>query len=768
MLSANEKTGFLLFAFCLAGCSPGAGVDKGFEPFMPQAPEHAYVDRPFVQEFNHTTNELEPGIGPLVSVLIPPAGLDGYETPTQVTPRGLVMHDAQHDLQIVKIDPGDPDLLAAAFLPSGIMLASSAYLYFFNAGSLSAVAVPGSIIIEGLVQGADRIYLLTDQGVGWVSDSNTIKWPQGEARVSAVHEDSGVLFVGGDNFVQAYALAETQTLGSPLWSLTAAEGFDCGPVKGLVTDVILPRSVDVVVVGQGCVKGYDLSNADPVVLDIPEFASDRIPLGEPVFAIKTSDGGILVGTGSGAYRVMDRGDGPEWRVYNSERWLPDEDVRAAATDVSLQDAPIYFATAGGLATVTASRVTLEKKLEPFIERIVLRHDRDGAVADSRLTERGVLASNIPWDSDNDGGWTCYWILAECFRYKVTGDTEAKAHFDKSLDRMLSLRTLTGTDYFLARSVIRKDGCKLDDCDDPDDGEWFTSPDGKWWVKGDTSNDEVTSHMFMMGHAYDLCADDEQRQRIRAHVDGIAGGIVDHGYQLWDVDGKVTTYGQFDPEYVNDDLAGKYGDGGRRSAQMIAILDLAYYLTEKKMYLDAKADLIEENHYDQNIVNESEFPFRAGSGDGDELVTQAFFVLLRYEQDPVLREKWLEGWRRTYGNIKLQQAAFWDITNAVVGGDDPSFEYAGRWLRLAPVDMIRWNQHNSQRLDLVPAPGYYNDSGRMRSDGFIIPYDERPCDRWNTDQFKVDGGMGAWREMDGADVLEPYWMGRYYKFIVPDF
>ena len=50
---------------------------------------------------------------------------------------------------------------------------------------------------------------------------------------------------------------------------------------------------------------------------------------------------------------------------------------------------------------------------------------------------------------------------------------------------------------------------------------------------------------------------------------------------------------------------------------------------------------------------------------------------------------------------------------------------------------------------------------MRSDGLIIPYDERPNDRWNTDQFKVDGGHGPGIEMDGADVLAPYWMGRYY-------
>ncbi len=755
----------LALLLAVAGCSPAGSSSSGFEPFMPPESDHPAVDRSYLQEFNHTSNELEPGIGALVSVLIPPADLSGFETPTQLTPRGLVTHDDQQNLHMIEIDAAEPDLVAAAFCPGGLVLAGPAGLYFYEAGDLIKVQAPADLQINGLAPGASRVYLLTNQGLGWALDKSSIHWPAGDPPVSAATEDGDELFTGGDGFVAAYPTPTGDTLAAPDWTLDSAGGLTTGAVAGIVTGVRLPLTLDLVVAGSGGIQGFDLAGGSPQALDVAAFAPDRVPLDQPTSALQTSDGGILLTTHGGACRLMDRGSGPEWRVYNAERWLPDEEVRAAATDADLGDGPIYFATAGGLATVTAERMTLEQKLEPFVERILARHDRDGAVADSHLTKKGDLSSNIPWDSDNDGGWTCYWILAECFRYKVTGDPEAKAHFDKSLDRMLSFRTLTGTDYFLARAVIRKEGCVLDDCDDPDDGEWFTSPDGEWWVKGDTSNDEVTSHMFMMGHAYDLCADEDQRQRIRAHVDGIAGGIIEHGYQLLDIDGKVTTYGQFDPAYINDSPQGMYGDGGHRSAQAIAIFDLAYYMTADQKYLDAEHELIDEQHYDQNIVHESEYPFRAGSGDGDELVTQAFFVLLRYEQDPALRALWIEGWRRTYSNIRLQQAAFWDMTNAVLGGDDPEFENAARWLRLAPVDMIRWNQHNSQRRDLAPAPNYYHDDGRMRSDGMIIPYDERRCDRWNTDQFRVDGGMGGLREMDGADVLEPYWMGRYYGFIV---
>ncbi len=742
-----------ILAVFLGGCSQPTG--GGFEPYMPPPADNPYVDSVYLQEFNHTSNELEPGIGSLISVLLPPAGLTGFETPTQVTPRGLVTHDDQGRLQIVEIDSADPDLVGAAFCSGGLVLAGPASLYFYQAGSLTPAPAPAGLSITGLQGGADRVYLLTDQGLGRAQDPAAITWPAGDDPATAALEHGDTVFVGGTDSVAAYPAPGA---GAPDWALDAG----VGAVAGLVADVTLPRQLDLVVVGADGVAGISAQN--PVFVD--EFASGRVPLDRPTAAARASDGGLIVATSGGAFRIMERGIGPEWRVYNQERWLPDEDVRAVATDPAVLDGPIYFATAGGLATITAQPMTLEQKLESFVERVVQRHDRDGAVADSRLSEKGDLSTSIPWDSDNDGGWTCYWILSECFRYQVTGDPEAQAHIDKSLERMLSFQTLTGTDHFLARAVIRKEGCRLDDCDDPDDGEWFSSPDGEWWVKGDTSNDEVTSHMFMMGHAYDLCADEEQRAGIRAHVDAVIGGIVDNGFQLIDIDGEVTRHGQFDPHYVNEDVAGAYGDGGRRSVQILAALNLAHYLTGKQKYLDAKRYLIEEHHYDQNVVHESEYEFREGSGDGDELGTQAFFILLRYEPDPALREKWLEGWRCSYSNMQKQQAALWDLVNAVVGGDDPDFEFAARWLRLAPVDMIRWDQHNSRREDLAPPPDYYGQEGRIRSDGQIIPYDERPCDRWNTNQYKVDGGHGGMREMDGADVLAPYWMGRYYGFIVP--
>ncbi len=745
-----------------AGGAGGAAATLPI-PFQPEKPAKPFVDVPYLQEVNHTSNEVEPGLGALVAVVIPPPDLQGFDLPTQVTARGIVRHVGGKAV-VTAIGDGDPDLVGAAATAGGIVLAGPHALYVVEAvGTLTPKPAPEGLTLTGVQGGAAAIHVITSAGLGRLVPGHDPQWPAGGAAVTAVAESATRIFVAGAGGVAAYALPAALPLGAPEWTHAT------GPVAALVADVTLPRALDLVVVhaGEGGLEGLFVGADGSVVVEaVPELAATRVPLAGPRAAARTSDGGFVVATDAGAYRMIDRGDGPEYRVYGQERWLPSEDVRGLATDASIADAPLWFATAGGLGWVTARRVTIEEKLAPFVDRIATRHDRDGAVADSHLETKGDLASNIPWDSDNDGSWTSYWLLAECFRYQVTGAADAKAHFDRSLEAMLRLRDVTGASFFVARSVIRKAGCQLDDCDGPDDGLWFSSPDGQWWVKDDTSNDEVIAHVFMMGHAYDLCADEAQKQRIRDHVGGIVGGIIDHGWKLYRHDGsRETTYGQFDPAYVQG-LAGQIADGGVRAAETLAALNLAHYLTGEARFLEGKRSLVADYHYDDVVEAMWDHPLFQGDDDLHEMGTEAWFSLLRYEPDAALRAKWRRGFQKVYGGaLAGQQGAWWDLVDAVVGEPHEDFATAARWLRLAPVDLIRWDQHGSQRRDLVAAPKPAK-KGSVRSDGRILPYDERPCDRWNTSQYKVDGGFGALVEMDGADVLAPYWMARYYGLIVP--
>ena len=737
-----------------------------FKPYEPAKPTSPLTDRVFIQEINHTSNEVEAGIGTLVSVVMPPASYTGFDRPTQITPRGFIKHKAGSGFDLLTIPEEHPNLAFSAASKDALYLAGANHLYkIASDNSIETIALPNALVLFGLVAG-ERLIALTSLGAVLI-DSSAPAWPDSGSPAVAAAEIAGHILIAGDGMLASYP-STAEKFEDAEWTL-ASPTLNVGAVKAIVGPVTLPQSLDFVVIGENGVQGFHFENEDhgkaPVVVNVPEFASNRVPLANPRAAALTSDGGFVVATGGGAYRIMERGFGPEWRVYNSERWLPDENVLAVVSVPEEADSPLWFATPAGLATVTVKRQTLEEKLEGFVDRIKKRHDRDGAVADSNFTVKGDVSTNILWDSDNDGMWSSYWVVAECFRYKATGAPDAKANFDRSLDAMLNLRTLTGTDYLIARAVIRKEGCVLPTCQSHS-AQWFDSPDGKWLVKGDTSNDEVVAHFFMMGPTYDLCADEAQKERIRDHIRGLVGGIIDHNYELWDVDGKCTTYGQFDPFYVNEWPAGAVGDGGTRSVEILGGLSLAYHLTGEQRFLDAKNYLIKEHHYDTNAINESDYPFRKGSGDGDHMGMLGWFSLLRYENDPVLRARWMEGWNKSYEHLGLQQGAWWDMVHAVAGGENPKIDYVVRWLQFAPVDMIRWNMHNSHRMDLVDAPDYY-EKGGMRSDGFIIPYDERRCDRWNTDQYRVDGGMGGMVEMDGADVLAPYWMARYYGFVVPE-
>ena len=783
----------------LADDIPGVDVVNPDEIFQP------IQDREFAQEINHTGIEIDRRITDIVDILIKPAGNTlPFDDVLVLTSDGVWLRDPVAPAEPgtwepvkIAVNPTYGPVLGGAYTDEYVLVVQkTALLKLINNDDGQPELKPWMIL-------ADFQMMSVTQAYGWiiVADLFNVALFHGDqtrlgitgttlaVKFATINADHSRIYVAGANGDGAEVIEVWQyNIQSDRFDvLIATVPSPVNDIRQMIADVAVPSELELVVVGQDGIAGYTAIESDEQApAEIPVFAANRVPLNGATDIAKTADGGFIVTTMGGAMRMINRGDGPEWRFYNTLRWVADNDVRAVATTPDVPDSPIYFGSAAGMTWTTVERMTIEDKMALLREKIELRHDRDGAVADSRLTVPGDLSTSIPWDSDNDGGWTSYWLIAECMRWKETSDPQAKANFDKSLQAMLNLRLLTGEDWFLARALIRKDGCRLDDCDNPDDGMWYTSPDGEWWVKSDTSNDEVTSHLFMMGPAYDLCADETQKKAIAAHVSNIIGGIIDHDYQLLRPTGECTTYGQFDPGYVN--FIGLFGDGGQRSVQTLAAMNLAIYMTAdqesrlqpgetldmpgSQKFIDAKAFLMnDENHYDDNVMTSTEPPGRHGNGDGDELSTQAFFILVQYEQDAALKARWLKGWRSVYDNLKTQQSAVWDVIQGVITQTVPNLYLGERWFRLYPLDLIRWNIHNNHRLDLVKAPQYYIDRPEfreryMRSDNRIIPSDERPNDRHNTSQFQIEGGWGDTVEMDAADVLAAYWMARYYGFIEP--
>jgi len=74
-----------------------------------------------------------------------------------------------------------------------------------------------------------------------------------------------------------------------------------------------------------------------------------------------------------------------------------------------------------------------------------------------------------------------------------------------------------------------------------------------------------------------------------------------------------------------------------------------------------------------------------------------------------------------------------------------------------MDLIEWTVRNSSRRDVTVDASH--DRFGQRESTTLLPPDERPVMKWNSNPFQLDGGNGGRMEDDGAFFLLPYWMGR---------
>ena len=79
-----------------------------------------------------------------------------------------------------------------------------------------------------------------------------------------------------------------------------------------------------------------------------------------------------------------------------------------------------------------------------------------------------------------------------------------------------------------------------------------------------------------------------------------------------------------------------------------------------------------------------------------------------------------------------------------------------------MDLIDWKIINSHRKDLEFIP----ENFRRQTIKEVLPPDELPINRHNSNRFDLDGGDdNGGTELSAGDIwLLPYWMGRYLKII----
>ena len=471
--------------------------------------------------------------------------------------------------------------------------------------------------------------------------------------------------------------------------------------------------------------------------------ADGLPYG-PVKTIKSNGETIWLGTDRGAIK-KDK----VWHYYNGKRWLPDNKVNDI---LPLNEHTVWIATSMGISQIQQVEMTLEQKAQAFEKRIRERHDRYGLVSDSRLLISGDLSSNKTVTNDNDGLWTSIYLAAECYRYAVTKDPEAKKNAIKAYEAMERLETITGIPGYPARSYVASSEST------GQGGEWHLTPDGKWKWKGDTSSDEIVGHMFAYPLFYDLVAEGEYKNRVKNLVYRIMNHIVENNYQLMDIDGKPTRWGVWAPDSLNYAVNWWY-ERGINSLQILSFLKAAYYMTNDQKFEKAYESLIRDHHYDMNIVSQKMYgPFDINHSD-DELSFLPYYILFRYAVEPEHLPVYIKSLERSWKAEQADRIPIWNIISSVSLKKDCDLNIALEELQLIPMDLITWRMENSHRWDLQE--DQLTDRFGYKQAIRPIPTPERGISKWNSNTYIYDTGSDGSGEDDGAFFLLPYWMGRYH-------
>jgi hypothetical protein len=450
---------------------------------------------------------------------------------------------------------------------------------------------------------------------------------------------------------------------------------------------------------------------------------------------------------------------PRFRYYAGKRWLRDDYVVDLGVD---HDGHVWVLTQTGLNKIEFRQTTLAAKADWFHRKIRSRNIRYGFTAERRLLVPGDITSSEMIDTDNDGGWTSYYIGSLGARYAVTHEAEIGRQAWESfaaLERLQSIHTNTG---FPARTFERK-GFKFSDPD-----RWRDAPDPGWEWKGHTSSDEICSQTYAHAVMWELvAASAAERARVATNYIRIVDHILAHDLYLVDVDGKPTLWGRWNPQYVNW-FPATIHDRQLNSAELTASLQLAFAMTGNPRYRDKAFEMFAKHGYLTNIVSSLKLIaptagyVHQGNDMGnewnhsdDELAFFTYWPLVRFAFTDELRAKFLTVVQEHLGIERPERYPIWNFIGAACGARD--IDAAGSiWtLRGAPLDTITWRVTNSHRQDLTKLPP--NFMGRQLTE--LLPPGERLIARINTPPFILDQGDDA-TDFPGDEFLLGYWLGRY--------
>lgn len=530
---------------------------------------------------------------------------------------------------------------------------------------------------------------------------------------------------------------------------------------------------------------------------------DGLPWNEFTGIWPAPDGEVWFGTHRGAIRW----DGSDFHYRQGLAWLPNDDIRRMAVS---SNGDAWFGTTNGVGWIERRSMTFaekarvyESEIEQYIQRTPF-----GYVSEASLRVPGDKSSHQNHDSDNDGLWTSMWGAGECFAVAATGDPEARRRAKKAFEALRFLQKVTqgGTPQppkgYIARTI------RSVELPDPNEGRfqsdiegqkhdalwkayeprWPKSADGKWYWKSDTSSDELDGHYFFYALYYEFVADTEaERERVREVVRDITDHMLQFDGILTDHDGKPTRWGIYSPQYLNRS-PNWWPERGLNSLSWLTYLTTAHSITGDPKYAAAIRELVDKHGYAHNAMY-SKVQHGPGSGNqsDDEMAFMCYYTLLRHSKDDALKAMIRYSFFRYWANEAPELNPFFNFAYAAIGLDQTVTNPFGTFsispwpgwhedsiatLRGFSIDRIGWGHQNSHRLDIVWLPrqkgqDLYDPRPHRRghrTNGKVLPVENRHFNHWNTDPWDLDYGGGGHELASGTVFLLPYYMGLYHGFI----
>ena len=557
----------------------------------------------------------------------------------------------------------------------------------------------------------------------------------------ASHNDS--LVAGGEGRLTYLSLGNFG--GKDSYGFPADQAWDWGdlPSKN-IRDLISARGSLWLATdrGLGRIRGMSLSSIK---------GADGLPFEDTTCLARGFTNDLWIGTSHGLIRHVEG----HYHYYSGRRWLPHDHVRG----VTVSGREVFVATDGGLAVIRFEPYTLAKK---------------AAYYEAHLEKWGQkrlgFTHKLEWDdsrktwvrevSDNDGGYSGDYFAAQCYRWAVTHDPEARREATNTFHALRWLEIMTGIPGFPARAVWAKGevGHQSTQGSGGYPAEWHDTEDGRFEWKGDTSSDEICAHFYSFSLFLELAAQGAEREQAKQHLTRLAGHLLKNNWKLVDLDGRPTRWGRWDPDYFTTD-EGRF-DRGLQSLEVLSFMKTAAHFSGEARFQEAHDQLVRMGYPAHTLRQRSTFPLEDIAHFEDQLAFWCWWTLIRYETDPERKAFYRRGYERSYEIVRIEQNPWYNLLYSALTGNEAETQEAVTHLQDWPLDLRLWSFQNSHRADLRTPPDYRVFKGGIRA---FSPREREPM-RWDAWTLGIDGGS------NGREVIEPggwllaYWLGRYHGLI----